>query len=81
MFKMKEFHILAIDGGGSKGLMEALIIQDVMRAATLILQNPTKVLEIIEKESPRSLDIDPNPPEQKYSYIFDYGSIETEMRC
>ena len=24
MFKMKEFHILAIDGGGSKGLMEAL---------------------------------------------------------
>ena len=70
---MKEFHILAIDGGGSKGLMEALIIQDVMRAATFIMQNPTKVLEIIKKECP-------NPSEQKYSYVFDYGSIETRQK-
>ena len=70
---MKEFHILAIDGGGSKGLMEALIIQDVMRAATFIMQNPTKVLEIMKKECP-------NPSEQKYSYVFDYGNIETRQK-
>ena len=70
---MKEFHILAIDGGGSKGLMEALIIQDVMRAATFIMQNPTKVLEIMKKECP-------NPSEQKYSYVFDYGSIGTRQK-
>ena len=45
---MKEFHILAIDGGGSKGLMEALILQDVMNATTVLKQNPDRVLEILQ---------------------------------
>ena len=45
---MKEFHILALDGGGSKGLMQALILQDVMNATTVICQNPDRVKEILE---------------------------------
>ena len=45
---MKEFHILAIDGGGSKGLMEALILQDIMNATTVLKQNPDRVLEILQ---------------------------------
>ena len=49
--KKKEFHILALDGGGSKGLMQALILQDVMNATTVISQNPDRVLEILQKEA------------------------------
>ena len=45
---MKEFHVLGIDGGGSKGLMEAILLQDVMNAATVIARNPDRVLEIIQ---------------------------------
>ena len=48
---MKEFHILALDGGGSKGLMQALILQDVMNATTTIKQNPDRVLEIFRSQS------------------------------
>ena len=56
---MKEFHILALDGGGSIGLMQALILQDVMNATTTIKQNPDRVLEIVKSvEDPKEAFFD-----------------------
>ena len=44
---MREFDILSFDGGGSKGVMEMVILQDVMNTVTLLTRNPEKVLELI----------------------------------
>ena len=52
--KKKEFHILALDGGGSKGLMQALILQDVMNATTVISQNPDRVSKILQSIKKRA---------------------------
>ena len=46
---MREFDILSFDGGGSKGVMEMVILQDVMNTVTLLTRNPEKVLKLVSK--------------------------------
>ena len=46
-FKMREFDILSFDGGGSKGVMEMVLLQDVMNTVTLLTQNPDKLFKMI----------------------------------
>ena len=75
---MKEFHVLGIDGGGSKGLMEAIIIQDVMNAATVIAHNPDRVLDIIQaskKEENRDRDLF-GPQAVKDQFILEMKGIK-----
>ena len=38
------FNILSFDGGGSLGLLEAQILQDVMNLATVLRDNPKATL-------------------------------------
>ena len=44
---MREFDILSFDGGGSKGVMEMVLLQDVMNTVTLLTQNPDKLFKMI----------------------------------
>ena len=47
---MSDFNILGIDGGGSRGIMEAAILQDLMNTTTMLRDHPAKLLEIISNE-------------------------------
>ena len=47
---MKEFDILSFDGGGSKGVMEMVLLQDVMNTVTLLTQNPDKLFKMISQK-------------------------------
>ena len=48
---MKDFDILSFDGGGSKGVMEMVILQDVMNTVTLLTRDPEKVLKLVNKNN------------------------------
>ena len=37
-------HVLCFDGGGAKGYMETLIMDDILRLVTLMKNNPTELL-------------------------------------
>ena len=47
---MEQVDILSFDGGGSRGVMEVAILQDVMRLATILWQNPTSLKYLTENE-------------------------------
>ena len=47
---MREFDILSFDGGGSKGVMEMVLLQDVMNTATILTQSPEKLLNLIAQK-------------------------------
>ena len=38
-------HVLCFDGGGARGYMEALIMDDIMRLVTIMKNNPAGLLE------------------------------------
>ena len=40
----RKLNILALDGGGSRGVMEAMILDDVMRLVTMMIYNPDRYL-------------------------------------
>ena len=39
----KEVNVLSFDGGGSKGVMEAIILEDIMKAARLLVSEPKTI--------------------------------------
>ena len=41
----KGFDVLSFDGGGTKGVMEAVIMKDIMNMATLLIRNPKLIVE------------------------------------
>ena len=45
---MEQVDILSFDGGGSRGIMEVAILQDVMRLATILWQDPTSLKYLTE---------------------------------
>ena len=47
----KTVNVLSCDGGGSRGLMEVLLIQDTFLILTLMIRNPLEITELI-KENP-----------------------------
>ena len=44
------FNVLSFDGGGSLGIMEAVILQDLMNMTTALRDHPQKIFKIIENE-------------------------------
>ena len=42
-------NVLSFDGGGSRGLMEVLLLQDMFLILTLIIRNPLEIIELIKK--------------------------------
>ena len=41
----KGFDVLSFDGGGTKGVMEAVIMKDIMNMATILIRNPKLIVE------------------------------------
>ena len=84
----KPIHVLSFDGGGSRGLMEAIMIDEIMKLATIMRDNPEKLTEILKidtgLETPETLKSlqemvekvqDPIHPTEVFQYImgkFDY---------
>ena len=47
---MSDFSILALDGGGSRGIMEAVILEDLMNTVTMLKNSPEPLLNVIKNE-------------------------------
>ena len=56
----KGFDVLSFDGGGTKGVMEAVIAKDIMNMATLLIRSPEKIKDLCIK----ILEENPNEHEQ-----------------
>ena len=52
----KKCNVLSFDGGGSRGLMEAMIIDDIMKMATLMKNCPEDVERIVSQDLSLSQD-------------------------
>ena len=61
----KGFDVLSFDGGGTKGVMEAVIVKDIMNMATLLIQNPEKIKDLCIKILEENLDEDDLPNDLK----------------
>ena len=44
----KELNILSLDGGGSRGIMESIMLGHIMNLATIITENPSYIKEVIK---------------------------------
>ena len=42
----KGFDVLSFDGGGTKGVMEAAIMKDIMNMATILIKNPKSIEDL-----------------------------------
>ena len=42
-----EIHVLSLDGGGSRGIMESIMLGHVMDVSTLMTEKPSKIIEIL----------------------------------
>ena len=45
-----DLHILALDGGGSKGIMEVLMLKHIMEFATLLKNKPEIAKKFLQKD-------------------------------
>ena len=46
--KKGEIHVLSLDGGGSRGIMESIMLGHVMDLSTLMTEKPSKITEILD---------------------------------
>ena len=44
---IEEIHVLSLDGGGSRGIMESIMLGHIMDISTLLTKKPSKITEII----------------------------------
>ena len=61
----KGFDVLSFDGGGTKGVMEAVIVKDIMNMATLLIENPEKIKDLCIKILEENPDEDEQPNDLK----------------
>ena len=45
--KKGEIHVLSLDGGGSRGIMESIMLGHIMDLSTLMTEKPSKISEIL----------------------------------
>ena len=55
------FDVLSFDGGGTKGVMEAVIVKDIMNMATLLIENPERIKDLCIKMLEENPDEDDQP--------------------
>ena len=44
---MKQIHVLSLDGGGSHGIMESIMLEHIMDISTLMTKKPSKIIDIL----------------------------------
>ena len=59
------FDVLSFDGGGTKGVMEAVIVKDIMNMATLLIRNPEKIKTLCIKILEENPNVDDQPEDLK----------------
>ena len=47
---MEEIHVLSLDGGGSRGIMESTMLGHIMDISTLMTEKPSKITELLESD-------------------------------
>ena len=67
----KEIHVLSLDGGGSRGIMESIMLGHIMNLATIMKENPEEIypeniFNLLER-----IENHPNPihPTDAFQYI------------
>ena len=71
----KELNILSLDGGGSRGIMESIMLGHIMNLATIMTENPSNIKEVIKtnewSEISPLISSHPNPihPTEVFDYI------------
>ena len=71
----KELNILSLDGGGSRGIMESIMLGHIMNLATIMTENPSYIKEVIKtnewSEISPLISSHPNPihPTEVFDYI------------
>ena len=61
----KGFDVLSFDGGGTKGVMEAVIVKDILNMATLLIRNPEKIKALCIKILKENPNVDDQPDDLK----------------
>ena len=46
---LAEIHVLSLDGGGSRGIMESIMLEHIMDLSTLMTKKPGKITQILRK--------------------------------
>ena len=49
-FSKNEVYVLSFDGGGSRGIMEAIMLDHIMKIATLMRDQPEDILTLISED-------------------------------
>ena len=71
----KELNILSLDGGGSRGIMESIMLGHIMNLASIMKENPSCIKEVIKtndwSEISPLISSHPNPihPTEVFDYI------------
>ena len=47
----KAINVLSFDGGGSRGLMEVLALQDIMLILTIMVRNPKEIAQLVKENA------------------------------
>ena len=47
---MKQIHVLSLDGGGSHGIMESIMLEHIMDISTLMTKKPSKITDTFESD-------------------------------
>ena len=45
----KDVHVLSFDGGGCPGLMEYILLDDIMNLTTVMVRNPENIIILLDK--------------------------------
>ena len=45
----KNVHILSLDGGGSRGIMEVILLDHIMNLTTVMVKNPEHIITLLDK--------------------------------
>ena len=80
MNERKEINILSFDGGGTRGVMEVFILNDIMQMATMLRDNPRKVFDITcnyESESQTLF----KSPEERQSFFYELDGISEQIQA
>ena len=51
MAKLQDVHVLSFDGGGARGQMELILLDHIMKLATVMVKNPKHIITLLDKSN------------------------------
>ena len=76
----RDVHMLSLDGGGSRGIMELILLDHIMSLTTVMVKNPELIITLLDKLNNsdvhsftksliENIDNDPVHPTHAFQYI------------